>query len=184
MSLPFKVHELLKDHGEDLAALEAFARAPGRTVDECHEWLEARGYVLSRSAVGTWKSAFTAQCMRERFSRSAELASAVTAAASADFDGVATAAKMQLTNVLLEQVSQLDQDGRIDPLDIQRMTRSLGNLVGTEERQRKMLAERFDREAAAQMAEAAAAAKAAGKESTGTITAEQLAEVRRRVFGV
>lgn len=176
MPLPFKVHELLKDHGDDLAAFEAFARPPGRTVDECHQWLLERGYTLSRSAVASWKASFTARCLQERFSRSSELASALTsAAAGGGFEEVATAAKMQLTNVVLEQVSCLEQDGKIDPLDIQRMTRSLANLVNTEERQRKMMAEKFDREVAA---------KQAGREpSRRGLTQEDIDEVRKAVFG-
>ena len=52
----FKVHELLSR--VELDQLEAFAREPGRTVDECHEWLQAHGFTLSRSAVGSWKREF------------------------------------------------------------------------------------------------------------------------------
>ena len=56
----FRVHDLLKDCGPDLEALREFARDPARTVDDCHDWLGAKGYVLSRSAVGTWKKEFNA----------------------------------------------------------------------------------------------------------------------------
>jgi hypothetical protein len=174
MPIPFKVHELLKEHGDDLAELEAFARPQGRTAQECHEWLEARGYALSYSAVSGWKAKFTADCLRERFGRSSELAAALRGAVGQDFSAVADAAKMQLTNVVLEQVAQLEQDGKIDPLDIQRMTRSLANLVGTEERQRKMLAAQFDREVASRQKDGP---------NKRALTDEDLAAVRKAVFG-
>src|SRR5438046_1431319 len=104
MAQPFKVHELLKDHGEDLAELEAYARDPGRTIDECHTWLLAKGYVLSRSAVGTWKQSFDALLMQERFSRAGELAGAIRdAAKSGGAVAIGEAAILQLSQVVFEQ---------------------------------------------------------------------------------
>lgn len=174
MAQPFKVHELLKDHGEDLAELEAYARDPGRTIDECHTWLLAKGYVLSRSAVGTWKQSFDALLMQERFSRSSELARAIKGAVSGgDFEAVADAAAMQLTQVVFEQAAKLEQDGELDPLDVQRMTRSLANLVGSQLGLKKLLAEKFDERIAALQK----------RHPDGQIPPEEIAAARRDIFG-
>lgn len=43
---------------DELEKLEAFAREPGRTVDQVHDWLLAQGFTASRSAVGRWKKGF------------------------------------------------------------------------------------------------------------------------------
>lgn len=166
----FKVHELIADAAE-LAELEEFARQPGRTIDEVHEWLAARGYTMGRGSVGRWMASFREQLLRERFSRSSELAKAITGAVKGgEFSEVADAAAMQLTQVVFEQAARLESDGQIDPLDVQRMTRSLANLTATKERLIEMLAQKFD----------AQASKLATKRQ---ITQEDLDEVRKAVFG-
>ena len=169
---PFKVDELLKDDPEDREAFEAYARVPGRTVDECHEWLLAKGYNVQRWAVGTWKKEATERWAAERLAGSTGLAGVLKSAIAGDFNDVATAAKMMLTSTVLEQVTQLQTEGQIDPLDVQRWTRSLANLVGTEEKQRRMLAEKFDRETA----------KRTGPEKRA-LTQSDIDEVRKAVFG-
>src|SRR4051812_36729135 len=114
MAQPFKVHELLKDHGEDLAELEKFARDPGRTIDECHEWLLARGYTLSRSAVGTWKQSFDEQCLRERMNASGGLAKAfMEAAKSGDGMQIPDAAVLQLSQMVFEEAARLASTGDV-----------------------------------------------------------------------
>lgn len=174
MGQPFKVHELLKDHGEDLAELETFARDPGRTIDECHTWLLAKGYTLSRSAVGTWKQSFDALLMQERFSRSSELARAIKGAVSGgDFEAVADAAAMQLTQVVFEQSAKLEQDGELDPLDVQRMTRSLANLVGSKQKLISMLSEKFEKESS----------KLVNTATKRQLTQQDLDEAKKAIFG-
>jgi hypothetical protein len=79
VSQHFKVHELLSR--EELDKLEAFAREPGRTVDECHEWLQAHGFTLSRSAVGAVEAAFDAS---DKFRASNETARALVDAAKSE----------------------------------------------------------------------------------------------------
>jgi hypothetical protein len=183
MPRQYVIDEMLKDHADDREAFEAFARVRGRSVDECHAWLLERGYAVKhRSAVYSWRSAFLARDAMERMSGSAQLAKEIKLAVQGgDFDNVADAAAMQLTQVVLEQATQLQADGQIDPLDVQRMTRSLANLTGTKAALQKMMAERFDRELKVE----ADKAKAAGRpEGGGVITAEQLGEMRRRIFGV
>jgi hypothetical protein len=172
MSKPFKVDEVLKDQPDERAEFEAFARDPGRTIDELHEWLLSRGYTLARSSVHTWKTWFDSQVLAERFSRNSELASAIKGAVEAGkFESVADAAVMQLTNVVFEQAAKLEAEGEIDPLDVQRMTRSLSNLIGGKQRLVAMLAEKFDKATAKLTAE------------KRQITTEDLDEVRKAMFG-
>lgn len=175
MSRPHKVHELLSR--SELDQLEAFAREPGRTIDECHEWLQAQGFTMSRGAVHNWKRDFDAQVLQERFSRSGELARALkSAVADKGFEDVADAAVMQLTQVVFEQASKLEADGEIDPLDVQRMTKSLANLVGGKVVLTKIFAAKFERE----MREMRSKQQAA----PGTISEDDIAKVRKAVFGV
>lgn len=168
----FKVHELLSR--EELDELEAFAREPGRTVDECHQWMLERGFTLSRSAVGTWKREFDSQLMSERLSRSSELAKALKATANeSGATAIADAAVTQLCQVVFEQSSMLEANGQIDPLDVMRLTRSLKNLTGTKRDVELLLAEKFDREMKEKQT----------KRPGGVVTPEDIAAARKAIFG-
>jgi hypothetical protein len=79
---------------------------------------------------------------------------------------------MQLTQVVFEQAARLEAEGEIDPLNVQRMTRSLANLTGTKERLTQMLAAKFDAEMTDRVAK------------RGTITAEDVAKARKAIFGL
>lgn len=173
MSRHHKVHELLT--ADELAELEAFAREPGRTIDECHQWLLERGYTLSRGAVGNWKQKLDEQVMSERMSRNGELARAMKAAVEKDggFDDVANAALLQLVQVTFEQSSRLEAEGKLDPIDVMRMTRSLRNLIGGKAEHTKTLAAKFDREMDERQK----------KRPGGALTAEDILEARRQIFG-
>jgi len=166
---PFKVHELLSS--SELDELKIFAREPGRSIDELHQWLLERQFTLSRSSVGRWMLQFREEMLSERFAESTGLAAAMKEAVAAGkgFDSVAEATAMQLTQVVFEQATALQAEQKIDPLDVQRMTRSLLNLTNTKEK----LSLRFDKEAAAKVQAS----------PTRTITAEDLAEIRKSVFG-
>jgi hypothetical protein len=173
MPRQFKVEELLKDERE-LEDLRVFARQPGRSVDELHEWLLAKGYTLGRSSVGRWKQALDEELLKERFSRSGELARAIKDSVSkGSFEDVAEAAAMQLTQVVFEQAATLQAEGKIDPLDVQRMTRSLVNLADAKSSIVQLLADKFDKEMAAR----------AEKRPDRTITADDIAAARRAIFG-
>ena len=169
----FKVHELLTR--SELDALEAFAREPGRTVDECFQWMLERGFTLSRSAVGTWKQAFDGQLLAERFSNSGELAKALKGAIQGgNFDDIAEAAVMQLTQVVFESSAALQSGGGVDPLDVQRMTRSLNNLIGGKAGLMKIVASKFERETR----------KMLDASPGRTLTEEQIGQAAKAVFGV
>lgn len=161
MSSHFKVHEVIKDSAE-LAELESYAREPGRTIDEIHEWLLARGYTLSRTAVGNWKRKLDEIVMQERFSRSGELARAMQSAIDrGGIEAVAEGATKQMTQVVFEQVLKLEQDGEVDPLDVQRWSLALKRLIGSK-REIEDLKERYESKQAAAVAEAEKVAAAGG----------------------
>ncbi len=167
----FKIHELLSR--QELDELEAFAREPGRSYDEIHEWLLSRGFTVGRTAAGNWKRQFDAQLMQERFSRSGELAKAIKGAVQGgQFEDVAEAATLQLTQVIFEQAAQLQADGAIDPGEVLKMTMGLRNLVRGKEGLVKLLAAKLEREMRA--------LKGKGQ----AITDQTIADVRKAVFGV
>lgn len=82
----------------ELEKLEAYAREPGRTVDQVHEHLLVQGFTASRSAVGRWKARFDET---DRMSAAAELADAIhTASADAGTVDVAGAVNLQVAQRL------------------------------------------------------------------------------------
>lgn len=166
----FEVHTQLT--AAELEELEAFAREPGRTVDEIHQWLLERGFTMGRSSAGRWMTEYRKELQAQRMGRSAELAAAIKGAVTGgDFGNVADAAVMQLTQVIFEQVTQLDAEGKVKSGDLLNMAIALRQAVGSKQQILKMVAEKFDKEAG----------KLAGQRRA--ITSEDIAEVRKAVFG-
>jgi hypothetical protein len=175
MPLPFKI--LADLPREDVEALESFSREKRRTVDECHEWLLARGYTISRSAVGNWKMAFEKQLVAERSGRSIELAKALKESLSAgEFSDVADAAVMQLTQVVFEQAVMLEAGGAIDAEQVELMTRSMKNLAGTKGQLTKLLEEQRRRQKEA-VEEASKVAQSGG-------SGDAVVEKVRQILGI
>lgn len=143
MGQRFKVEELLSL--PEMEELRTFAREPGRTIDECHEWMQARGYTLSRDAVYNWKRKFDEEQMRDRMSRSGEFARAMKEALSGkSFDDVADAAVVGLTQIVFEDVTKMQAEGDVDPDRVASMSKSLKTLMGTKEQHTRMLKEKFE----------------------------------------
>jgi hypothetical protein len=175
MSLPFKIHELLD--ARQLEALEAFAREPGRTVDELAGWMKERGHELSRTAVWNWKRSFDEQRMRERFSRSAELATAIRdAAKTGGAVQISEAAMLQLSQVIFEQAAKLQADGEVDSQDILRLTASIKSLMDSTQRANAIRADFETREKAA--------VDAASKAAEGGASGEEIVARMREALGV
>jgi len=170
----FKVHELLSR--EELDELETFAREPGRTVLECFEWLAARGFVLSHGAVGNWLAHFKEELVKERFSRSGELARAIKDAVKEGAAGeVADATANLLTQVVFEQSVMLQGEQKMDPADLERMTRSLKNLVASKGGLMDLRKSKFETEM-----KTLASRPAAG---TAAISAEDIQRAGKAIFG-
>lgn len=127
MSLHYKVHDLLS--AAELAELEAFAREPGRTVDECHQWMLERGFTLSRSAVGTWKAAFNTT---DKFAASNEVAKGIMEAAKAGGAvALSDAALMNLSQTLFETTLRLQSDETVSVKDLFAMSMALKTSTST-----------------------------------------------------
>ncbi len=77
MPLHHKVEELLSP--DELEALRAFISEKNgtRTIDEVHEWVQAKGYTIGRTAVGNWLQKFREQLMVERMQAGGGLARAM-----------------------------------------------------------------------------------------------------------
>lgn len=104
MARHHKVHELLSR--EELDELETFAREPGRTIDECHEWLQARGFTLSRGAVGNWKQDFS---LKDQIRRASEVSrSYLDVAKQAGAAEIASASLLKFQQILFEHLLGAD----------------------------------------------------------------------------
>lgn len=105
MARHHKVHELLSR--QELDDLEAFTREPGRTVDECHEWLQAHGFTLSRGAVGNWKQTFDLEDKVRRAARvSREYLDVAREAGAAE---IASASLLKFQQILFEHLLGADE---------------------------------------------------------------------------
>ncbi|MCC6425120.1 MAG: hypothetical protein IT447_16725 [Phycisphaerales bacterium] len=168
----FEVHTQL--NAAELEELEAFAREPGRTVDEVHQWLLERGFTMARSSAGRWMTGFRKQIQAERFGRSAELAAAIKGAVAAgDFANVADAAVMQITQAIFEQAANLDAEGKVKSSDLLNMATALKAAVGGKRQILDLAAAKFDAEAT----------KLAAAGTRRAITEADIAAVRKAVFG-
>lgn len=161
------IDELLTDDA-DRAAFEAEARSPKATVDSLLQWLLERGFTASRSAVGRWVQKFRVSLMEQRMGRSGELARAVMDAAK---EGgalkVYDAAIMAFGQSIFEALEKEDQPTE----DLER----IGKMIKHGVQAKGVLdniARRFD-----EVMEKTVSEKK-------TITQEDIAEVRKAVFGV
>ena len=176
MSRPLAVEASLD--AEELEELRGWCRAKRRTVDEIYEWLLLKGFAVSRGAAWSWQKKFQAEQMGERFSASGELARSMRAAVEGkDFDAVADAATMQLTQVVFEQATALQAEDKVDSLELRRMAGALNSLVTSKVGLVKLLAAKFDQE----MKEVRSQAESAGGEAV--LTQEKIDQVRKAVFG-
>jgi len=126
----FRVDEVLAEQEEDREAFEAFARDPGRTIDECHEWLLAKGYKVSRNAVWRWLTDFRTQISIEKTSGASKMAAAVMEAAKQSGGlAISDAAVQQVAQLIFESAAQRAIDGELDPKDLNMMALSLQRLM-------------------------------------------------------
>jgi hypothetical protein len=152
----------------ELDQLEAFAREPGRTIDACHEWLLARGYTASRSAVGSWKKKFDES---DRIRAATDLSDAIhTAAAECPVD-VAGAVNLQIAQRL--QAAIVKGGDGLSVKELLACSIAINQLTTSQKRVRQMLAEKFDAEV-----------KKLQSRGPRQITQDDLLEVRKAMFGV
>lgn len=164
----FKVHELLSR--DELDQLEAFAREPGRTVDECWEWLAAHGFRLSRGAVGNWKREFD---LTDRFRASNETARALMdAAKGAGTVAISDAATLQMSQMLFEQLAKLQAGGEVSSKELWALSMALKNVVQGKRHVEKLKGE---------ISEALAAVE---KDAKGGASGEAVVEKVRQLLGM
>lgn len=165
MTRHLRVHEVVEDRAE-LDELEAFAREPARTIDECLEWLQKRDYTLSRGAVYNWKRKFDAT---DKFRASNEVARTIMDAAKQEGreGGVAIsdAANLQLGQLVFEQLLKLQGDKQVSTKELWGASMALKNVVQSQRHVEKLREEVRDQqrkalEAAEQTAKAGGDANA------------------------
>lgn len=152
MARHYRIRELLTP--DDLAALEAWVREANltRTTDQCLEWVQSRGYVISRGAVWNWLDSFR---LGEKTRRAAEISSAyLEAAARTDATAVASAALRKFQERILEFVIGADE---ADAADLAKLAQAMKAGMSTLE-----LIETHRRQQAAAIAEAEKQAGAGG----------------------
>jgi hypothetical protein len=157
MARHHKVHELLSR--EELDELESFAREPARTIDQCHDWLQAHGFTLSRGAVHNWKREFDVE---DKFRASNEVARVLLDAAKGkDVVAISDAATLQLSQMLFEQLLKLQGDGEVTTKDLWGVSMALNNVVRSKQRVEQLQVEMAERHRQA-IEEAEKTAKAGG----------------------
>jgi hypothetical protein len=155
---------------DELDALEAYAREPGRTVDGCHEWLLGHGFTASRSAVGVWKKRFDAE---DRIAQASRLAGNIMATAKAEgAAGIGEAATHTLSQLLFEQLLRLQTSADVDSGELMKLSISLGNAMKTQN-----VVNELKRQGREQMEQLATAAR------QKQITPEMIQSVSKAVFG-
>lgn len=158
MSRHFKLDQTLTP--EELAALREFALTPGKTIDQCWEWVAAAGYTIHRSAVGTWVAA---QRINSRFSASRETAEAVLAAArGGGVVSLTDAALATLSELLLNQLTQAQCAETIKTEDLANLSNALRRTIAAKE-----MVDALRQQQSEALAEAERAAKAGG--SAGSV---------------
>lgn len=175
----FRVDEVLAGHDEDREAFEAFARDPGRTIAECHEWLQARGYVVSRNAVWRWLGDYRTQLQIEKTTGASRMATALmeTAKQSGGL-GIADAAVQQIGQLLFEAAASRSMDDQIDPKDLSTMALSLRHLMSAKASLEETRAE-IERQKRDQFDQATKPLMQGKRE----ITPADIEQVRKSVFG-
>jgi hypothetical protein len=166
----FKIDDLLE--AQDREAFNDFLRAKKATIDEGVEWLMQRGYKLSRNAVNNYRRNFEESLKRLR--ESSEFARNLMAAAKAGggVTDIADANLMQLQIKLSEILFREDGEEGADAGELMKVAISLRSGVATKKELEELRAK---------VKEALDAIEAKGAKRT--ITAQDIADVRKAVFG-
>ncbi|KAA5603763.1 DUF3486 family protein [Roseospira marina] len=177
---------------EDLSEFRRLLVAGRLTIDELTDWLEARGYEISRSAVGraAKRQALMAARLRESRAITEGLVQELGDAATQGQQGrLLVEVSRSLVFDFLTQVQDAGGDGAaLDPKDVMMLGKGLAELAKAarldqdfeekvEVRARTLAAEM----AAKAIDNAAAEAQAAGEQG---LSADRLAALRRGILGV
>lgn len=167
MSRHFKAFDILSNG--DRTEFEALLREPATTVDRAFEWMQERGYRISRGAVHNAKRNFAD--VLGSVKRSSEMAAAYSALARDGSTDLAEATVQRFQQVLMRRLMDVDEEQEMETKELVELSAAVKNGVLSKAATVKMLAEKFDREMQ----------KTAAKKE---ITGEDIAEARKRIFGV
>lgn len=164
MARHFKVHELLTR--DQLDELESLAREPATTAAQCFAWLRERGHELSDSSVERWLADFR---IRDRVGAAIDASRQFLAAGAKGATDIAAANHLRLQHLLSEALMRCDE---LTPADAAKIAMALR--VGmSAQRDIDELREKFE----------AAIAQATQAKPDRKLTADDLAEVGRAIFG-
>ncbi len=120
-----KVEELLTR--DELDAFEKFCNEPARTIDEAHEWLQAHGYTIGRTAVGNWLREFRERAMHDRVRQSIESSERFVAVAKeAGVAGMAEASLARFQQLMFETLVRMDD---VEPGELLKLSAALKTAV-------------------------------------------------------
>jgi len=172
MSRHFKVDEFLQTKTpEERAEYDAIARDARTTVDAAQAWLVEHGYDGSRHSTANHKKSFDEVLKGVR--RSAEMASSfgqVLREGGTEHINEAVLGRFQ--QLLMGKLMEMEAEDA-DTGDLLKLAMSVRQTIGSAKDLRKMLAEKFEQEMTAE----------AQKRTDRTITPEQIADARKRIFG-
>ena len=172
MSKPFKVDELLSE--VEYRDYETFLKSrPAPTVDECFAWIIERGYKVGRTAVWKHKKDFEQTLNDVR--QASEMAKAFTSVAKeSGVTGMNDAIMAKFQQLQMQWAFGQLNGGDLPPEDMERFAKSMNQAASAAQRNQD-LRERFD--------EAMKAIQTKSEKKGGAISAEDIAEVRKAVFG-
>jgi hypothetical protein len=166
----YKIDELLTEESER-AEYEQLARQPGTTIDDLWEWLRGKGFSIARSSVARHKRSFDELSASVR--RSSETAAAFASVAKdAGIAGLADASLGRFQQLLMEKLFQMDSEEELSAGDLMKLSMALKTAVGAKNAIMD-LQSKFD----------AVMAEKTSKRTDGTISAEDITDARKRIFG-
>lgn len=176
MSRHFKIQDTLNElEFHEYSAL--LKRLPPPTVDECLEWLIAKGYKVSRTAVWTHKKNFDQSL--DSLRASAEMAKTFSQVAKeSGLVGMTDATLQRVTQLQMEWAFSQANGGDLTAEDLERFAKSMNQLISAAQRNED-LRKRFDD--AIKVLQAKTETAAAG--AKGGISDADIAEARKAIFG-
>jgi len=173
MSRHWKVEDELNEleHREYLAFL---GRSPRPTVDEAYDWLAEKGYKIGRTAV--WKHKKNFEQTLSDVKQAAEMARAFSQVAKeSGVTGMNDAIIAKFQQLQMQWAFGQLNGGDLTPEDMERFAKSMNHMASAQKKNEE-LRQRFD--------EAMKTIQLAiEKRGDGKISAADIAEARRNIFG-
>ncbi len=172
MSRKYRVDQVLaapEVSDADRAEYQALLRQPATTIDDLLDWLDERGFAVSRGAV--WKHRRNFQETLDGVRRSAELARAFAdVAREGGVESLGEASLARFQQIMAEKLLSIDVDGDMDAKELLQLSMAMNQAATTKQRIEKVKREYEQRQQdALARAQAAAAGGASGADVVATI---------------